>query len=139
MSAAPECSGTSLAPAEPVGDPRPADVWRGQRNRFLIEDARTTGQRMHLLGGATQLACYLVFLDAGYPAWRVVTAGAVFLTFTLFQTAVLRRSHDAQTFDRVFIGINLSGQTMVTVMVGLTGGLQSPAVPSLLLPSVISL
>jgi signal transduction histidine kinase len=139
MTSEPECSGTSLAAAAPVGDPRPADVWRGQRNRFLIEDARSTGQRMHLFGGAVQLTQYLIFLDAGYPAWRVVTAFGVFLTFAMIQGAVLRRSHDAQTFDRVFIGVNLSAQTMVTVTVGLTGGLHSPGVPSLLLPSVISL
>ena len=135
----PECSGTSLATIAPVGDPRPADIWRGQRNRFLIEDGRATGQRMHLLGGTVQLAVCLTYLDAGYPVWRVVSAFGVFVTFALIQGAVLRRSHDAQTFDRVFIGVNLSAQTMVTVIVGLTGGLQSPAVPSLLLPSVISL
>jgi signal transduction histidine kinase len=134
-----ECPGTSLAPAAAVGDPRPADVWRGQRNRFLIEDARTTGQRMHILGGVVQLVIYLVFLDAGYPVWRVASAGAVFVAFALAQTAWLRSSHDVHTFDRVFIGVNLSAQTMVTVIVGLTGGLQSPAVPQLLLPSVISL
>lgn len=134
-----DCPGTSLAPATSVGDPRPADVWRGQRNRFLIEDARTTGKRMHLLGGLVQLVIYLVFLDAGYPAWRVGTAYAVFITFAMIQAAWIRSSHDAQTYDRAFIGINLSAQTMVTVIVGLTGGLQSPAVPNLLLPSVISL
>ena len=139
MTPASECPGTSLANVDPVGDPRPADVWRGQRNRFLIEDARATGQRMHLLGGAIQLAIYLVFLDAGYPVWRVITAGAVFVSFALIQGAWFRSAHDSQTFDRVFIGINLSAQTMVTVIVGLTGGLQSPAVPNLLLPSVISL
>jgi signal transduction histidine kinase len=139
MTSASECSGTSLAVADPVGDPRPADVWRGQRNRFLIEDARATGQRMHLLGGTVQIAIYLVFLDAGYPLWRVITAAAVFVSFAMIQGAWLRSSHDAQTFDRVFIGINLTAQTMVTVIVGLTGGLQSPAVPNLLLPSVISL
>ena len=51
MTPEPECSGTSLATAATVGDPRPADVWRGQRNRFLIEDARTTGQRMTAMLG----------------------------------------------------------------------------------------
>src|SRR6185436_398310 len=61
------------------------------------------------------------------------------VSFALIQGAWLRAAHDSQTFDRVFIGINLSAQTMVTVMVGLTGGLHSPAVPNLLLPSVISL
>lgn len=139
MTSAPECSGTSLATAADVGDSRPADVWRGQRNRFLIEDARTTGQRMHLFGGAVQVVQCLVFFDAGYPMWRIAIALAVFVTFAMIQTAWLRSARDAHTFDRVFIGLNLSAQTMVTTIVGLTGGLQSPAVPSLLLPSVISL
>jgi signal transduction histidine kinase len=134
-----DCSGTSLAPATSVGDPRPADIWRGQRNRFLIEDGRATGQWLHALGGVVQIAMLLIFLDAGYPTWRLVTAACVFVTFASLQTAWLRSSRDAASFDRVFIGINLSAQTMVTVMVGLTGGLRSPSVPSLLLPSVISL
>jgi len=122
-----------------VGDPRPADVWRGQRNRFLIEDARDTGQWMHAFGGVVQLVLFLIFLNAGYPAWRVIAAAGVFVTFALIQKAWIRSSHDAQSFDRVLIGVNLSAQTMVTVIVGLTGGLHSPTVPSLLLPSVLSL
>lgn len=133
-----DCSGTSLAPAASVGDPRPADVWRGQRNRFLIEDGRATGQWLHALGGLVQGALFLIFLDAGYPVWRLITAAGVFIAFASIQTAWIRSSH-VQSFDRVFIGMNLSAQTMVTAIVGLTGGLQSPTVPSLLLPSVISL
>lgn len=132
-------SGTPLAHVAGVGDPRPADVWRGQRNRFLIEDGRATGKRIHALGGLVQLALFLIFLDAGYPAWRLVAAAGVFVAFALIQTAWLRSSRDAMSFDRVFIGINLSAQTMVTVLVGLTGGLSSPTVPGLLMPSVISL
>jgi signal transduction histidine kinase len=134
-----DCAGTSLAPAGAVGDPRPADVWRGQRNRFLIEDAKATGQRTHLLGGVVQLVTWLVFLDAGYPAWRLIVASTVFIGFAMLQAAWIKSARDALSFDRVFIGINLTAQTMVTVIVGLTGGLQSPTVPSLLLPSVISL
>jgi hypothetical protein len=122
-----------------VGDPRPADVWRGQRNRFLLEEARTTGQWLHAFGGVVQLVMLLIFLDGGYPTWRVTAAAAVFIAFVLLQKAWIRTSHDALSYDRVFIATNLSAQTMFTVIVGLTGGLQSPTVPSLLLPSVISL
>jgi signal transduction histidine kinase len=68
-----------------------------------------------------------------------MTAAGVFVAFALLQTAWLRSSRDAQSFDRVFIAVNLSAQSMVTLIVGLTGGLRSPAVPDLLLPSVISL
>jgi signal transduction histidine kinase len=139
MAAQAECSGTSLATAQVVGDPRPADIWRGQRNRFLIEDARSTGQWLHLAGGMVQMLLLVIFLNGGYPTWRVITAGATFVGFAMLQKAWIKSSHDALSFDRVFIGINLSAQTMVTVIVGVTGGLQSPAVPNLLLPSVISL
>jgi signal transduction histidine kinase len=134
-----DSSGTSLAPAGSVGDPRPADIWRGQRNRFLIEDGRVTGQWLHVFGGLVQLVTFLIFFDAGYPVWRLAAAGGVFVTFAAIQTIWLRTSHDEMSFDRVFIAINLSAQTMVTLIVGLTGGLSSPAVPSLLLPAVISL
>ena len=139
MAAQAEYSGTSLAAGPGVGDPRPADLWRGQRNRFLIEEARTTGAWMHLVGGAVKLTLLLIFLDAGYPTWRAMTAAGAFVVFALIQTAWLRSSRDAQSFDRVFIAVNLSAQSMVTLIVGLTGGLRSPAVPDLLLPSVISL
>ena len=139
MAAQADYSGTSLAAGPGVGDPRTADIWRGQRNRFLIEEARTTGAWMHLVGGAVKLALLLIFLDAGYPTWRAMTAAGVFVAFALVQTAWLRSSRDAQSFDRVFIAVNLSAQSMVTLIVGLTGGLRSPAVPDLLLPSVISL
>ena len=139
MGPQPECHGTSLAAVTAVGDPRPADVWRGQRNRFLIEDARNTGNWMHAFGGCVQVVLLLIFIDGGYPVWRVAAAACVFIAFALVQKAWIRSSHDAASFDRVFIGVNLSAQTMVTVMVGLTGGLLSPSVPNLLLPSVISL
>jgi len=139
MAAQAEFSGTSLAPAPSVGDPRPADIWRGQRNRFLIEEARTTGTWLHLAGGVVQLALLLIFLDADYPAWRVIAAAGVFVTFALLQKGWIRSAHDVLSFDRVFIGVNLSAQSMVTLTVALTGGLRSPAVPNLLLPSVISL
>jgi len=139
MAAQAEYSGTSLAAGPAVGDPRPADIWRGQRNRFLVEEARSTGTWMHLVGGAVKLTLLLIFLDAGYPTWRATAAAGVFVAFALLQTAWLRSSYDAQSFDRVFIAVNLSAQSMVTLIVGLTGGLRSPAVPDLLLPSVISL
>src|ERR1051325_9478303 len=139
MAAQAEYSGTPLAAPGNVGDPRPADIWRGQRNRFLIEDARHTGQWLHLAGGLVQLALLMIFVDAGYPTWRVIGAAGVFVAFALIQKGWIRSSSDALSFDRVFIGINLSAQTMVTLIVGLTGGLRSPSVPNLLLPSVISL
>ena len=139
MSAQAEYSGTSLAAGPGVADPRPADVWRGQRNRFLIEEARTTGTWMHLVGGGVRLTLLLIFLDAGYPTWRATAAAVVFFVFALLQTRRLRASHDVQSFDRAFITVNLSAQCMVTLIVGLTGGLRSPSVPDLLLPSVMSL
>jgi len=131
--------GTSLAAGAGVGEPRPADIWRGQRNRFLIEDSRTAGRWIHLFGGAIQMVMLSIFLRGGYPPWRVAAATAVFCTFSVAQKLWIRTARDAMSFDRVFIGINLSAQTMVTLMVGLTGGLHSPMVPNLLLPSVISL
>ena len=126
--------GTSLAAGAGVGEPRPADIWRGQRNRFLIEDSRTAGRWIHLFGGAIQMVMLSIFLRGGYPPWRVAAATAVFCTFSVAQKLWIRTARDAMSFDRVFIGINLSAQTMVTLMVGLTGGLHSPMVPNLLLP-----
>src|SRR5215470_14678409 len=87
MAAQAEYSGTSLAQGAAVGDPRPADIWRGQRNRFLIEEGRSTGKWMHAAGGLVQLALLLIYLDAGYPAWRAVTAFCAFIIFATVQLA----------------------------------------------------
>jgi len=94
---------------------------------------------MNAFGGVIQLVLLLIFLHADYPRWRIVVSAAVFFGFSMIQKAWIRSSRDAASFDRVFIGVNLSAQTMVTLTVGLTGGLHSPTVPGLLLPSVISL
>src|ERR1700744_5857559 len=121
MGVAPDYSGTSMAQPTRVGDPRPADIWRGQRNRFLIEDARSTGQWMHAFGGLVQIALLVIFLDGNYPTWRVAAATVVFIAFALLQKVFIlsaRKSADALSFDRVFIALNLSAQTMVVAMAG---------------------
>lgn len=139
MAAPSPAHGTSLAQSSGVTDPRPAELWRGQRNHFLIEDARHTGRWMHVAGGAVQAIVFGVFIDAGYPRWRVATAAVMFVAFTVLQRAWIRTARDAPSFDRVFIGVNLSAQTWVTATVALTGGMHSPSVPSMLLPSLLSL
>ena len=48
------------------------------------------------------LALLMIFVDAGYPTWRVISAGAVFVSFAMLQKGWIRSAHDAQSFDRVF-------------------------------------
>ncbi|HEY0189806.1 MAG TPA: HAMP domain-containing sensor histidine kinase [Kofleriaceae bacterium] len=94
---------------------------------------------MHALGGVVQLALLVIFLDGGYPTWRIGAAAVVFVTLSLLQKLVIISRPGAMSYDGVFVAMNLSAQVMVTSIVGLTGGLHSPGVPNLLLPSVISL
>jgi signal transduction histidine kinase len=122
-----------------VGHPQ-ADIWRGQRNRFLMEDGHN--KRSHWIRPAGMLvnACTLAILcDAGYSTWRILALGATFVAFSIGHALWFSRVREETSFDRILIGVNLTSQTMVTISCGLTGGLHSPLIPALLLPSVISL
>jgi signal transduction histidine kinase len=114
-------------------------VWRRQRDRYLLE-AGPQHSKWALLAGATVHAALLSILVHGdYPAWRIVASGGLFVVFSAVQRIFLGHSRNVSSLERAFISINLSAQLFVVGSAALTGGLHSPMVPSLLLPSVISL
>ena len=132
-------AGTTLANSTAVPEPRPADVWRGRRNHFFIEEARSVTRWAMLLGAAIHAALILILAHAEYPTWRIVGVGAAYLTFATLQRFIIKRAQDERCLEASMIGMNVAAQLFVVGCASLTGGLHSPLLPALVLPSIVSL
>ena len=132
-------SGTTLAPEPGVSASRPTDVWRHKRDQLLVEDARHTSRWMMLFGALIHLAVVGVLFEADYPLWRVIACGAAFVIFTATQKGLIRYARACQRIDAAIIGINVSAQIYIVGCATLTGGIHSPFVVSLVMPSIVSL
>jgi two-component system, NtrC family, sensor histidine kinase HydH len=133
-------AGTTLAPDVVVPEaPTHTDVWRGRRNFFFAEEARSTSRWAMAIGGFLHIASVGVFALAGYPTWRWVAIGVLYLVFATAQRLLVRRADQPQCVEASFLGMNLCAQVFVTTCAALTGGIHSPFVPALALPSIVSL
>ncbi|HEY5947612.1 MAG TPA: HAMP domain-containing sensor histidine kinase [Kofleriaceae bacterium] len=133
-------AGTTLALDAAVPEsPRPADVWRGRRNYYFIEETRTITRWAMLLGGVVHAGTLAILADAGYPTWRIVAVGCVFVTFASLQRFFIARARREECVEAMFTAINVVAQLFVVGSATLTGGLHSPFLPTLLLPSIVSL
>lgn len=133
-------AGTTLAADAGVPEtPTHTDVWRGRRNFFFAEEARTTSRWAMAIGGFLHIAAVGMFAVAGYPTWRWASIGLLWLVFAIAQRLLIRRADKAHCMEGAFIGMNLCAQVFVTTCAALTGGIHSPFVPSLALPSIVSL
>jgi signal transduction histidine kinase len=110
-----------------------------QRNRILVEHGGPTNRWFIVIGAAVQLAWFGSLLAASYPLWRVGALLGVWCTFMFMQRLFHGRIRSTQQLENTFIWMNLSSQLFVVGSAALTGGLHSPMVPSLVLPSIISL
>ncbi|HSD88768.1 MAG TPA: HAMP domain-containing sensor histidine kinase [Kofleriaceae bacterium] len=136
-------AGTSLANDASVSAPdvqRPAaDVWRGRRNLYFIEEAKSVSRWALVAGGMVHIGLIAILVHAHYPTWRILSIGGLYLVFGVVQRFIIRRSLNENCVEASFVGMNVAAQLFVTVSATLTGGLHSPLLPSLLLPSIVSL
>jgi signal transduction histidine kinase len=134
-------AGTTLATGASVPDsPRPADIWRGRRNMFFLEEARMVSRRAMALGAAVHAVVIAIFAQAGYPTWRVVALGGIYLVFVALQrTFISRAQREERCVEASVIGINVASQLFVVSCATITGGLHSPFVATLPLPAIVSL
>ena len=71
---------------------RPADVWRGRRNAYFVEEARTIS-RWAMAGGALlHVLTVGVMLAADYPSWRVALLAGLFGLFATCQRLFVVRA-----------------------------------------------
>lgn len=134
--------GTSLATPALVATRElpssPETVWRGHRNQFFAEEAGRTAKKTLWIGCAVQFAVVALFVHAGYATWRVFALTAIYAAFAVIQRLLLpvREHHRVET---AFIRMNLLAQLFVVSSAAVTGGVYSPFLPSLVLPSIMSL
>jgi len=132
--------GPSVSASAASGTDLPRDVWRGRRNSFFIQEARTVSRTAMALGAIVHAATIGILAAAEYPMWRFAAIGALFVVFAIVQRLTIRRAlADESCVEGSFIGMNLCAQLFVTSCATLTGGLHSPLVPGLVLPSIVSL
>jgi signal transduction histidine kinase len=93
-----------------------------------------------LIGGVVHAATIGIMVFAGYPTWRTASIGVLYLVFAGVQRMTFNRAQaDDKCIEGSFVGMNLCAQVFVTACATLTGGLHSPFLPSLALPSIVSL
>jgi signal transduction histidine kinase len=133
-------AGTTLATDGAVTEsPRASDVWRGRRNLYFIEQTRSITRWAMLLGAVVHAGSIAILAHAGYPLWRVLGVGGLFVTFTILQRFAITRARREQCIEASFTAINVAAQLFVVGCAALTGGLHSPFLPTVLLPSIVSL
>ncbi|HEU0029532.1 MAG TPA: HAMP domain-containing sensor histidine kinase [Kofleriaceae bacterium] len=120
--------------------PPPADsVWRTQRDRFFLSEAKRTTRLTIGAGVGVQLLVLGLLWHAGYPEWRIAMLGALYVAFALAHKIVMRATTAPHRTANAFIMMNISAQLFLVGSATLTGGVHSPFVPGLVLPAVISL
>jgi signal transduction histidine kinase len=137
-------TGTSLARNHSVPDaaarsPSPDAVWRDHRNQFFIQEANNTTRTTVGLGCFVQIASIAIFAHADYPAWRVWVLGALYLAFAIGHKVIVHPVRDPQRVESAFIRMSVIAQLFVVSSAAVTGGIHSPLLPGLVLPSVVSL
>jgi len=138
-------SGTTLAPPSNV----PPDlvsrsaacdaVWRDQRNQFFAEEARKTTRLTIGLGIFVQAFVLGMILHAGYEPWRVIAIAILYVVFVISHRLIIRPMRIAGRVESAFLRMSIVATLFVVSSAALSGGLFSPFLPSLLLPSIVSL
>ncbi len=138
-------AGTSMATPRPV----PPDlvsrsaacdaVWRDHRNQFFLEEARKTTRLTIGLGMFVQLTVIALFVHAGYPSWRIGMIAALYLMFALAHKLIIRPVRESGRVETAFIYMGIVAQLFVVGSAALAGGIFSPFLPALVLPSIVSL
>ena len=132
--------------APPRGRPGPRfarrpSVLRGTRDELFLANGRANVTSTSIYGALASLMSTVVFIHAGYPAWRIVTPlflWAAMLCAQMTTVAALERKRVG--IDRAVARLHLLAQLYLVATVTVTGGLHSPALPavgaSIALPAV---
>jgi signal transduction histidine kinase len=140
----PPSAGTSLADALAVPtveecDPRGDVVWRTQRDRFFMSEARNSTRLAIGLGVLVHCFLLTILWQADYPTWRIGAAGLLYVAFVISHRIILGTTQDPSRTATSFILMNVTAQLFIVGSASLTGGVHSPLMPGTALPAIISL
>ncbi len=114
-------------------------LWRRQRDLFLFSEVGQTSKLVMGVGAIVQAAMFAILIAAGYPTWRIGTLAILYTLFHLGHRWIMRCTEDVSRLPTSVMGMSISSLIFVTVSAGLTGGVHSIFLPSLVLPSIVSL
>jgi signal transduction histidine kinase len=114
-------------------------MWRDHRNQFFDEEAKSASRVMLGFGCLVQLVVLGIFVHAGYPMWRVIALAAMYVAFAGVHQIVMKPLKATGRIEASVIAMSVSSQIFVVGSATLTGGVFSPFLPSLVLPSIIAL
>src|SRR5580704_12779095 len=130
-------AGTMLAERRAV--PAPEAVWRTQRDQFFVNEARNTTRTVTSIGCVVQLAVIGLLVQAQYPTWRIIALVGTYAGFILGHRIVIARTRAQARVEHAFIAMNVIAQVLVIGSAALTGGVHSPFLPAVVMPSIVSL
>ena len=114
-------------------------MWRSQRDRFFLTEARGSTRVMIGAGVLVQAAIVGIFAHAAYPAWRIAALLGIYGVFVLAHAVIMRTTRLSSCAEQAFIMMNLAAQLFVVGSAALSGGVHSPFLPGAVLPSIVSL
>jgi signal transduction histidine kinase len=129
-------------PVPPDIDARAAScnaMWRDHRNQYFREEAQSASRVMLGFGCLVQVIVLGIFVHAGYPLWRVLVLVGMYIAFAIVHRAVMKSMRATGRIEASVIAMSVSAQIFVVGSAALTGGVFSPFLPSLVLPSIIAL
>jgi signal transduction histidine kinase len=129
--------GTTLA--QPRAVSAPDAVWRTQRDQFFVNEARRTTRTITAFGIGVQLAIIGLLVQADYPTWRIIGLAGVYVGFVLGHRIVITRTRSQARVEHAFIAMNIIAQLLVIGSCAMTGGVHSPLLPAVVMPSIVSL
>ncbi len=137
MQPEPACAGTTLAERRAV--PAPEAVWRTQRDEFFLKEARRTTRTVTALGVVVQLCVIGLLFEASYPTWRIIALVGTYSGFVLGHKFVIAKTRSQGRVEHAFIYMNVIAQVLVISSATLTGGVHSPFLPGVVMPSIVAL
>ncbi len=115
------------------------DQWRGHRNQYFLASANKISTKA-MLGSATGHILFFLFLwHANLPPWRIAVGGSAIAALFVSHVYLVRRLKLVSQVEPTIGKMNIIAIFATAIMVTATGGMLSPAAPTLVLPAMIGL
>ncbi len=114
-------------------------LWRRQRDHFFVTEVRRTSRWVMGVGTLVQLSTFGLLFLGGYPLWRILTLAGCYTAFQIAHRWIMGCMEDAARLPTSVMAMSVSALVFVSVSTGLTGGIHSIFLPSMVLPAIVSL